>query len=587
MYYRRGYRRQGNQAAWNNARQGMTYADAVRNQPDQQTGGMMPGQWPQLLTNLLMRLTVLENRDKPGPLIGKPKTGPRVSTTASPRFFSFNLDFACVSKCLYRIVQLKHHMTNWMKLPQKLEYRLKKFAQDIKPPFAEDDILRRELDEATQGYSARICKIVQGHLERQLKTAELEASRLNPMDVELAQQTADKYITNRLGKKLDVPTKTRLLEEAAAKVGTCQQQDTVQPASESNTAAGLTQTPKGKRVNVTTVNSVSPLPTSFKRRRVASDDAVVLSNRFSPLTVEVSTEDLPGTSCQPSIMLDRNPVSPPVQRQSQNKNRADAPAVATPLKHGRTGGAGTPSNKVSRPSVEQSTEDMTVSSHQPTVRLDRISLSQPTAQCQKAADTITGIAAGGKTVKGLCAGLVVHDKDRKDKWTLEAISDSTKVLVIGDSNLKQVTKVPDNWEIHCFPGAKFSHVSRLFDRFYCPNSVEHIVLQVGINHRDDASDRPKMELCEVESKLQGLNEVSVAYVGVSTAASLDPRQVKIITKLNQLMSKGSFAYIPPLQQDLVDISPTDPYGIHHTAETTARVIDSMVKHIEGKSKSLN
>ena len=56
---------------------------------------------------------------------------------------SINDDFAACVKDIYRIVQLKHHETNWEELPKSLAQRLKRFAGEINPPMVKTSCGRR------------------------------------------------------------------------------------------------------------------------------------------------------------------------------------------------------------------------------------------------------------------------------------------------------------------------------------------------------------------------------------------------------------------------------------------------------------
>ena len=56
---------------------------------------------------------------------------------------SINDDFAACVKDIYRIVQLKHHETNWEELPKSLVQRLERFAGDISLPMVTKSCGRR------------------------------------------------------------------------------------------------------------------------------------------------------------------------------------------------------------------------------------------------------------------------------------------------------------------------------------------------------------------------------------------------------------------------------------------------------------
>ena len=453
----------------------------------------------QMMMGILTRLTFLEGG---GPDKGKgrsssdqrSKAGPPPQTDTTQ---SVNTDFTSVAKCVYRQVQLRHHMDNWTTLPGKLATRLRAFADDIKPPMPDDE-LRQAVSAATDEYGKRISAIVRDHLDRKLQATKAEAGRLNPMDVDRAQMTAEKYVSKRLGKKIENDRRQSMLQEAAAMIGKATTSQAPNADAEGFRQVQRNRNGSGKTgsINISDVVEQTSRTPLNKRMRVASADSPVsLSNRFSPLASTSKsdvTQSQPTVTRQPVVVVERLPEPPRVE---------------------------------GRP------------------------------------------------------GLTIHQTDKKDEWELK-VADRTRVLVIGDSNLRDTPQVPDHWEVHCFPGARMQHVTKMLDTLSPQASVSHIVCQVGINHRDDAPSRMKGEFRQMEARLLSTGK-TVICTGIPVPMTATARHAGTINELNALFAGGPFKYICPVPSNRVTIKPMDTrHGIHHTQETVELVLQSMVNEVE-------
>ena len=176
-------------------------------------------------------------------------------------------------------------------------------------------------------------------------------------------------------------------------------------------------------------------------------------------------------------------------------------------------------------------------------------------------------------------GVFNHDAP-KDDWSL-TIDASTKVVVIADSNMRRSPEAPMEWEIHSFSGAKFRHATQLLDNMTVKNgesTLQHIIIQIGVNHRTDRPEWFEKELAELRSTLKGIT-VNSTFTGISVADSLPRKQRETVIKINEsLQQDESFGYIAPIPSSDIVIVPGDFYGTHHTSETIARVISTMVTY---------
>ena len=100
-----------------------------------------PNELRQILSNMSKSITMLSERlDKMQQNRGLDKnkdstvSRPTTDEIARPQATkSDNNDFAAVSKCIYKLVQIRYHETNWSKLPVSIDNRLKRLAADIRP----------------------------------------------------------------------------------------------------------------------------------------------------------------------------------------------------------------------------------------------------------------------------------------------------------------------------------------------------------------------------------------------------------------------------------------------------------------------
>lgn len=449
----------------------------------------------------------------PAPRVSANTTGPRITAQQSD-----NTDFVSVSKCLYRQVQIEHHADNWRNLPESLGKRLKKFASDIKPPMAEDGTLRTAINAATEAFGRQICKIVGDHLESKRAANELEGSKLDNRDLDRAKAVAAKYLTTRLGKRIDGDRMKTRLDRAAQMIGTARStaSGTVAAGSKSParpvaSATAVATDADGFKTPARSVVRTTAEGLTTKRRRAESSPTET-KNRFDGLEIEE-------LCCTP---------------EGQTK-------TARSLKKPR---------KVADPG--------SIATH------TRQSTAAARDQCQQTP-----------------VGVFVHEGP-KDKWSLKP-ADDTKVLVIGDSNLRSADAyrtTPDGWEVHSFPGGKLQHVTSLVSDMPCPPTLEHIVVQVGINHRQDDVETTNQQIARLEQALEGF-AVKASVTGISVAKSLNEMAKRNVVRINQTLKDcRALHYIAPLAENEVVISPTDGMGIHYDGPTIDRIISSMVEHVQ-------
>ena len=406
-------------------------------------------------------------------------------------------------------MQLDHHVGNWIQLPAALRKRLDKFADDVKPPMVDDEF-NLQIKRATENYGNEICRITREHLDRKRKVTEVEASRLNPADLDKAKPIAEKYLQSRLGSRLGPDQRKTLLERAMDKIGSA-----VPAFTATNPAQPQAQQLNGN-LNQQPVSRSSS--NTLKRKALASSPSplpIHCRNKF-----DVLRRDDDGPHADEATPIHENPAETPIKKAQQaTANRS-----------------------------------MSILDDSQELLVERV---------------------------------VVHDGQKED-WEVE-VGPQSRVLVIGDSNLRNADprSIPSDWEVHASPGAKYRHVTNILQRWGESLSradpedmLDHLIIQVGINHREESIDVIREEVIKMERTARGLAR-TVSIMGISTAQILDEAIRRNVEKINQLLARGSLEYIPPLPIADVHIRPGDSYKIHFDPGTIDRVLKSAVSNVRG------
>jgi hypothetical protein len=412
-----------------------------------------------------------------------------VKNARPPATTSSNNDFASVSKCMYRVVQLRHHEANWKSLPKSINHRLNRLADDIKPPAA-DDTFRSALSDLTSHYGEKIRQLVEEHLRKKIAHTEVEAGRLSRQDIERAQEVAAKYVSTRLGKRLPENRRATLLQQAADAIGMHNR----------------------------------PPPASPPKKQPAHDDEWTV-------------------------------VGSPRQQQTTRKR------------------------------LHPETETLTVSN-----RFECLDDAHEVIEIDEQGDSTTSTPTERNNLikklkksfylENTRAGVQVF-KGKKHEWHIEAKKE-TNTILIGDSNLKAISAIPKDWEVHCLPGAHIEHVTGVLSRFEGNIKPVNIIVHIGINHRtnvDSATDEElKDMMAEVDSNL-AIEHFFIA--GISKSTTLSSKEASNVNTLNeklkQIISVSNF--IPPLSDSEVEIVSTDPYGIHYTVDTADKIMKTIEEQV--------
>ena len=426
-------------------------------------------------------------------------------TTAGPpatQKTSNNDDFAAVSKCLYRIVQLHHHNKNWEQLPRSIDERLRRLATDINPPMADDDF-RRSIRTATEKFSREIVEVVQTHLQRKLVAKETEAAALDPSDLDRAKSIAAKYVDVRLGKRLEPSRRAQLLDRAAASIGQLRQPQPMTRDRSSTTAPPLSAANEWIVVNELRGRRTAKPPTDSRKRTLSTPQTTPVINRFEVLSDDESS---------------RNNVEPDDL---------------------------TPRPSPTRPAKKPKTKS---SAHSPT--------------------------------KGKPVNIFIGPKSQ---WKIVPRPETTSIIV-GDSNLRHAADIPDGWEVHCLPGARFEHVAGALHRLEPTGPHKYTVaIQAGINHRNDSDEDALAatidDLCRLADNHSSIN--NVFHVGISPTSSMSHTERDVIGYINDRFKfnlSGDYCSLPLRAEEVETLD--DRHGIHYTPTT----IDNIVKSLIAKTR---
>lgn len=167
----------------------------------------------------------------------------------------------------------------------------------------------------------------------------------------------------------------------------------------------------------------------------------------------------------------------------------------------------------------------------------------------------------------------------KEEFTLDGL-DINKLIVIGDSNLRNCPSVPPGLEIVSISGGLLRHAVKAV-RSYNNTSLDRnlrLAFQIGINHRNDNTPDVDHWFTDLQNAILECNNIKdVFMIGVSHSSSLSTIQLERIAYINESMRDlaGDTNFIPPLPCEEVEILPTDKFGIHFTPSTTKKIIDGV------------
>jgi hypothetical protein len=566
------------------------------------------------------------NNDRTGPALPKdPAAAKRVDL---------------LSNVLFRYVQLRHHMRNWIHVPDSIKAAVDSILHTITPPRI-DDTFRFDLANIGKQFIGSIVDATRQHIADHLKTALDGLEYQSAEELQLAIRIADRHLEQRLNRLPATDRREYLSAGKSLCTLVAASSSTSAPAFPAVATAPSTtdwqfQKPKHHRRvhhqhDTPASRSVSPtkMDTGSASPPAPVTAAATASSTIEPVqVVPAITQPAPATSSSPAVCDDLitlddasdtaaiaaafpattastiepvvAPISSttvPVPTTTCLNNDTAATAVALPATTTSTIEpvvASTSSAAVPVPTTTcLNTVDVT-----PANRKRKASTSDRASSALLFDDVISIASDSPATDKRvdlrLSPTLLPADRDRvaalydhtaagvhvfrgnKDEWSLAGLA-TKDFVVIADSNFRQAASVPASLEIFCLPGARLRHVTEAL-RSFIPtlrDSKVNVILQVGINNRDDSS----VELDDSIDQLQDIvyHHPYIAdfyFIGVSYPHSLDAAQKERIDQLNDamLLYVTPDFFVHPLPETEVVIAANDRWGIHHTPGTVEKIL---------------
>jgi hypothetical protein len=168
-----------------------------------------------------------------------------------------------------------------------------------------------------------------------------------------------------------------------------------------------------------------------------------------------------------------------------------------------------------------------------------------------------------------------HSKTDADNLHFD-VEKGVRVLIIGDSEVQNLSNLPNAFQIESFRGARFPWLTDVVKELELPDSVEHIILSAGINHRDQDFRKvvvPQFDTC-VDALLQTGRKIH--FLGVDVPISFTEEQDSVMTELNLRAHRKLKHYIPPE----VDRVRTIADGLHYNEGTLSNITDRILSHFE-------
>ena len=498
---------------------------------------------------------------------------------AQPRILTTNLDFWFVVNTIFNLVRLEHHRFMWVSLPNGVGRLLGDLIGMISPPLP-DDAWRAEMENLEKEFGKNIIRITRGHIESR-QTDLIRALRsCNPEDKEDAGMLAYNRLLTRYGEKIRTKRMRDYFQLVLSYIGTNGTNPTRPPTSGPSQPTPTTPASSSGQDLPTGAASVStpqaPAPTQRKRAFSISPVPEYSEGRTEPFvlpphrgtakkTKMTSSSSTPDLHNMFAVLDDiQGPVDDGMEdTEVVPKKKQTGPEVAS---------VGGRRDIRSFLSCSQPRRDSICSNAEGERSTEQRSTEEE--------NTITRSESGSDVSE---VKAKVHSKGTKSNWALKS-RPSTRILVIGDSNLALGKTRGTDYEIQAYPGAYFSHMTQILSSAVLGDAVTDIVVAAGINHRGwDFKISTLPDLRKLHSVASTMKQ-RVHFLGVSSQLSnvSERDNIRYINKEAQERF-GSEMFIPPLPPGQVCVGSD---GIHHDVGTVSKILESIMKHV-GQSGCLN
>jgi hypothetical protein len=171
------------------------------------------------------------------------------------------------------------------------------------------------------------------------------------------------------------------------------------------------------------------------------------------------------------------------------------------------------------------------------------------------------------------------------------IEPQTKTLIIGDSNVKYYQKIPNDVQVVCIRGARFSDIEFAIETLHTDknNMLNHLIIAAGINERDAAD--PKEPIRDLKSLIEMARIISkfVHFLAISAPQDyqLNLRQRRTIAVINKeashLMDEG--CCLPAVENGEAD--PSDRSNLHFSRPAATDHFRLLLAHVNSLNWLLN
>jgi hypothetical protein len=463
---------------------------------------------------------------------------------------------------LFRYLQLSHHRRNWTNLPTSLNSRLNDFLRDINPPMMNDD-LRGSLTDATNGYRGAIKMDVQKHLDDQIALLEEQLKASSPDDIERAAQSATSRLSQRLQNRFD-GRRTREDVNKLIRIGcTINANNNINSINVPAASSVAIDIPALNSINVpsavaiTTILSASTSSSNANAENAVSDismdvlESITLSparaSRLIPLTPRITLSNR-------FSILNEIDVSESIRKRS----RVDRSPPADDISN-----ANTQSVAVCISPLPLSQKTSICKTQIPTNKTSVSTIKITCMPCLTTLEEEDGAKMFGKKS-------IIENKHNINV----KISEDTKILVIGDSNLRHIDikQIDKSWHIICIPGANLELTTSIINAIPLTHQLTDIIITSGMCDRDNKT--PHVQNC-----LAALDRLTVKkhFMGVSFDEKKCSRQQTINIKRINDTAKADVTtiFISPLKHVLMNLD-----GVHYKISTVRIILARLISHMK-------
>ena len=449
----------------------------------------------------------------------------------TPPARSENIDFPVLAKKIFQYTQIRRCGQAWEEIPKNLNKQIDEIFGIIKPPIP-DDRLTGKLNLIRDHAKSEIVAAVNEHLASMDLAVTEDLKKLNPTDKQNAAHVARSYVKKHFGQKIPQQTTEKWIQEALAIVG---------------------EYPQNPSAIVTTESTkISSTPHNNKRLHSV---VVGTQNRFQVLT-EYADEEVEDNQ-EEDATAEQKEQSPGPSRKRANTNKT--PEAGTPNQH-----------RQDNPTSPRVTEEALSGFRVPEATTGETTAEVGTRSGEEEEDTPSSQRR---------LSLPFINGTNKAQWRCEP-QQTTKTVIIADSNFRRATNLPEDWEVQVFPGMNLEQATMVVGNSHLSShaSLEAIIISVGINNRKCTAVSDNIELGKLYTALAKTGKSSF-YLGISIPKEMPKGQVEALTDINLRASKkfGS-KYIQPLSTKEVSVHPNDPYKIHYDQQTANAICDKITKH---------